>query len=188
MKTARGEKTGERPEDVSIEQRHRMIAEAAYLRAERRGFKGGDPLEDWLAAEAEIDEVLGNAVSEKEKRDLPSDEGIRRELINFFTGIRDTVDVETFKQAIDRAVREVKDAPGMTKETVNRVAETVKQELANTVRKVGPGWEAVSEKTFDFIEDWRKRSSTFFSHTSKAAGDRLKRLRKKNGGPPSHTE
>ncbi len=27
------------------------IAEAAYYRAERRGFVGGDPVEDWLAAE-----------------------------------------------------------------------------------------------------------------------------------------
>ncbi len=30
------------------------IAEAAYYRAERRGFQGGCPIEDWLAAEREI--------------------------------------------------------------------------------------------------------------------------------------
>ena len=30
-----------------------MIQEAAYFRAERRGFVGGDPVADWLAAEAE---------------------------------------------------------------------------------------------------------------------------------------
>lgn len=35
-----------------------MIAEAAYLRAEKRGFAGGDPVEDWLTAEREIDKVL----------------------------------------------------------------------------------------------------------------------------------
>jgi hypothetical protein len=35
-------------------ERERMIAEAAYFRAERRGFSGGDPLTDWLEAEAEI--------------------------------------------------------------------------------------------------------------------------------------
>jgi len=40
---------------LSAEERYRMIAEAAYFRAEARGFQGGDPLEDWLAAEAEID-------------------------------------------------------------------------------------------------------------------------------------
>jgi hypothetical protein len=31
-----------------------MIAEAAYYRAERRGFAPGFELEDWLAAEREI--------------------------------------------------------------------------------------------------------------------------------------
>lgn len=38
--------------------RHEMIATAAYLRAEQRGFCGGDSLDDWLAAEAEVDERL----------------------------------------------------------------------------------------------------------------------------------
>lgn len=35
-----------------------MIEEAAYYRAEKRGFRGGDPVADWLAAEAEIDALL----------------------------------------------------------------------------------------------------------------------------------
>lgn len=37
---------------------HRRIAEAAYLRAERRGFTGGSPLEDWLAAEEAVRHTL----------------------------------------------------------------------------------------------------------------------------------
>lgn len=44
---------------VTAEQRRQMIAEAAYLRAEQRGFDGGDPLRDWLEAEAEVDARLG---------------------------------------------------------------------------------------------------------------------------------
>lgn len=44
--------------DVSPEQRHQMIAELAYLRAEKRGFQGGDPLVDWVEAEREIDREL----------------------------------------------------------------------------------------------------------------------------------
>jgi Protein of unknown function (DUF2934) len=34
-----------------------MVAEAAYFRAQRRGF-GGDPARDWVEAEAEIDAML----------------------------------------------------------------------------------------------------------------------------------
>lgn len=38
--------------------RQRMIEEAAYYFAEKRNFNGGDPVEDWLAAEADIDAML----------------------------------------------------------------------------------------------------------------------------------
>jgi hypothetical protein len=37
-----------------------MISIAAYYRAAQRGFSGGDPMADWLAAEAEIDALIGN--------------------------------------------------------------------------------------------------------------------------------
>jgi len=40
--------------------REGMISVAAYFRAEHRGFWDGDPLADWLAAEAEIDATLNN--------------------------------------------------------------------------------------------------------------------------------
>lgn len=43
---------------VSAEQRHAMIAEQAYLRAEARGFQGGDPVEDWLDSERHVDTLL----------------------------------------------------------------------------------------------------------------------------------
>jgi len=43
---------------VSAEERHAMIARAAYLRSERRGFAPGSEAEDWLAAEKEIDARL----------------------------------------------------------------------------------------------------------------------------------
>jgi hypothetical protein len=43
---------------VSADERRRLIAENAYLRAERRGFVPGHETEDWLAAEAEVDALL----------------------------------------------------------------------------------------------------------------------------------
>ena len=39
--------------------REQMIAEAAYYLAERRAFEPGHELEDWYAAERDIDESLG---------------------------------------------------------------------------------------------------------------------------------
>ncbi|HVN43886.1 MAG TPA: DUF2934 domain-containing protein [Steroidobacteraceae bacterium] len=43
---------------LTPEARHALIAEAAYLRAERRGFAPGHETDDWLAAEAEVDALL----------------------------------------------------------------------------------------------------------------------------------
>ncbi len=45
-------------------ERERMIAEAAYFRAERRGFSGGDSVTDWLAAEKEVDHRLRQPAAE----------------------------------------------------------------------------------------------------------------------------
>ena len=44
--------------DVTPEERYDMVATAAYYRAECRGFAEGRDHDDWLAAEAEIDQRL----------------------------------------------------------------------------------------------------------------------------------
>ncbi len=43
---------------ISLDQQRYLIAEAAYFRAEHRGFQGGCPVEDWLEAEQEINRRL----------------------------------------------------------------------------------------------------------------------------------
>ena len=40
------------------ESREARIAESAYWRAERRGFTAGQELDDWLAAEKEVDDDI----------------------------------------------------------------------------------------------------------------------------------
>lgn len=45
---------------LSPEERLRYIAEAAYYRAEKRGFAPGGELDDWLEAEAEVDGRLSH--------------------------------------------------------------------------------------------------------------------------------
>ena len=47
---------------VPAEQRRNYIEVAAYHIAERRGFAAGDPLEDWVRAEAEIDRLLAKGL------------------------------------------------------------------------------------------------------------------------------
>jgi hypothetical protein len=46
---------------VDPERRAALIAEAAFFRAEKRGFAPGHEVEDWLAAESEVDAKLMHA-------------------------------------------------------------------------------------------------------------------------------
>jgi hypothetical protein len=46
---------------VLPEARYRMVAQAAYFIAERRGFAGGDPVQDWLLAERQVEALLAEA-------------------------------------------------------------------------------------------------------------------------------
>lgn len=47
-----------------LDLRHAMTAEAAYYLAERRGFEPGHELEDWLGAEAQIQQLWTRALEE----------------------------------------------------------------------------------------------------------------------------
>lgn len=60
---------GARAAAITAERRHQMIAIAAYYRAERRAFRDGDALADWLEAEAEIDHILEQPPLMSEKQE-----------------------------------------------------------------------------------------------------------------------
>ena len=47
-----------RPPEVPPCMRQDMIEQAAYFRAEQRGFEPGHELDDWLAAEREVDTLI----------------------------------------------------------------------------------------------------------------------------------
>jgi hypothetical protein len=47
-----------RTSQVSDNARRVLIAEAAYFRSQKRGAQAGNPTDDWLAAEAEVDARL----------------------------------------------------------------------------------------------------------------------------------
>ena len=50
--------TGNGGSSIDETQRREMIATAAFLRAERRGFSSGQEVDDWLSAEEEVDQWI----------------------------------------------------------------------------------------------------------------------------------
>ena len=45
----------------NLDNRLAIIAEAAYYKSEKRGFQIGHDIEDWLEAESEIAEIMGDS-------------------------------------------------------------------------------------------------------------------------------
>jgi hypothetical protein len=66
-------KTATPPDDsaISPQERHQLISEAAYYRAQQRGFTGGDPIQDWLEAEMEVSVRFRAVVPREEDAVLP---------------------------------------------------------------------------------------------------------------------
>lgn len=50
---------GDSGTEFSDEELHQLVAQAAYRRAEQRGFTPGHELDDWLEAETDIRQALG---------------------------------------------------------------------------------------------------------------------------------
>ncbi|MBK1650083.1 DUF2934 domain-containing protein [Rhabdochromatium marinum] len=62
------------------EQRHRMIATAAYYLAERRDFRPGQAERDWMLAEQQIDRMLAERRQAGQSPDTLRDIDIRNAL------------------------------------------------------------------------------------------------------------
>jgi hypothetical protein len=54
------------PEDEAA-QREALIARTAYARAEHRGFKPGHAVDDWLAAEKEVCDLIAGSQPHESK-------------------------------------------------------------------------------------------------------------------------
>ncbi len=59
---------GAHQQDIGPEERARMVAEAAYYRAQRRGFQQGDQTTDWYEAEKEVEVILSRPPQKVDKK------------------------------------------------------------------------------------------------------------------------
>jgi hypothetical protein len=156
---------------LSRPERERMIAEAAYFRALARGFQGGDPIDDWLAAEREINRLLPSP--QQQKQELAAYEKLRQGVGKILSETRETLSADTIRQALVQAKTQLKSLGEHTADTVDRVAASVERDMVNAAQRMGPKWEAFSEKTADLFHVWRDRGGQFLGRASAAAGEWL---------------
>ncbi|HZD52703.1 MAG TPA: DUF2934 domain-containing protein [Woeseiaceae bacterium] len=135
---------------VTEPQRLQMVAEAAYFRAERRGFNGGDAVADWLEAEAEIDRRLRErahqGLLEKLDERLTLSDGrlraFKRKVSRMKKETREQweQDVEKLAKLQDRLRKKVewmRAQDGRAGEKVERQAEKIWAEMSDIVERVG---------------------------------------------------
>ncbi len=176
---AQGREAGATPaEAVTTEERRRIIAEAAYFRAERRGFRGGDPLEDWLAAEAEVERMLDTGRGQREE-ELSAYKKVYGRVRHRLEKAQGRIHAETLKKALEHATAEVKEAGEHAASTVNKVARAVRKDMASAADRLGPRWEQLSEKTSGVFAVWRDRSTKFLEQAAEGTRDWLKGMRGK---------
>jgi hypothetical protein len=170
----------------SPEERRRMIAEAAYFRAKKRGFVGGDPVEDWTAAEREVDKVLGTETPVQKETELAAYQKMRQEVMRILRSARAPVSANTIRQSLDKAARDLKGLEEYSSDTVNKATDAVRREIASTVEKLGSKWETLSERSADLFEVWRDRGKDFLDQASTAASEWLEQFRHKKGSLEYH--
>jgi gas vesicle protein len=158
---------------LSPEERRKRIAELAYYRAEQRGFAGGDPVQDWLAAEAELDKELES----DQEQELAAYKMLRQRVRKILSGARDTINADTIRHAIDKASMQLKDVGEYTSETVNKVAHSLRKDLAATAERIGPQLENVTKRAADLFQVWRDRGGEFLSEASKAVNEWRENIR-----------
>jgi len=158
---------------VSAEERQRLIAEAAYLRAAARGFEGGDPVQDWLAAEREIARLLPSP--QQQKQELAAYEKLRAQVRHLLAETRDTLSADTVRNTLEQAVAQLRQLGEHTADAIDKAAAAVERDLAGAAQRIGPKWEAFSEKTADLFEAWRDRGRQSLTDATTALADWLQR-------------
>lgn len=173
---------------VSGAERWRMIAEAAYYRARARGFQGGNPGEDWRAAEAEIDRRLAEGRDREPQSARREDEQgayqrLREELQRRLAGIRGTVDAKAVQDAFERATVQVRRAGDYAGTTVGRAAERLKKEMRQTAATMGPRWQEFSGRAAGVFSVWRDRGAEFLARAASGVADWLNRTGARGEAP-----
>jgi predicted RNA-binding Zn-ribbon protein involved in translation (DUF1610 family) len=150
-----------------------MIAEAADYIAARRGFNGGDPTSDWLAAEREINHLLPSPA--QQKTELAAYEKLRSELNSMLSAMRGTVTADHLRSAYDVSMGKITDAGGHAADVLTRAGEMIKKDIAIAAMQMGPGWKKFSAQTADIFSVWADRGSAFLGSAEKAVGEWLQK-------------
>jgi len=154
---------------LSTDERQKMIAEAAYYRAMMRGFQNGDPKDDWLAAEREINRLLPSPA--QQKQELAAYKKLRTSVQKLLADTKDTLNADTIRHAIDESRARLREAGEHTVDNIDKALASIEKEMISAGQHIGARLENFSERGADVFSIWRDRGSQFLGRAASAVGD-----------------
>lgn len=151
---------------VSDEERRHMIEEAAYFRAQKRGSDGGDPIDDWLAAEREINRLLPSPA--QQKRELAAYQKLRADVEKLLADTKDTLSADTIRLALVSARNRLTELGEHTADNIDKAIATIEKEMLDASHRMGARLENYSERTADVFYIWRDRGNRFLEQAAEA--------------------
>ncbi len=154
--------------EVSEEERARMISAGAWFRAKERAFGPGDPVEDWLQAEAEVDSSVQLVTTERRWAEAEADRHLRWSVGDRFSGNTPT-DTAAILSAIDAIEQQMADSGNYDPLVVAKVARTFRKDVASWANEHR---EQSEEKTL-LLGKWQERGRVLL-HNARLSVDDLR--------------
>jgi hypothetical protein len=164
---------------LTNEEKHNIIAEAAFLKSRQRDFPG-DPLADWLRAEAELDDALA-AYCRSEDAEQASTvyRRMRAEVRRVLEKADETVNAETIRQALAKVAADLRKTGDIIPESVERASKAVKQEIDDAVSRLGHNWDSFRIKQNELLAGWKDKGTDTWHRTNQSFHQWLARWRSK---------
>lgn len=109
----------------------------------------------------------------QQQRELAAFERIYTAAKKRLAELGDKINAASFRSAMDKAVDELKEAGDYSAQTIKRVTQALKKDIASTAEKYGPNWGKFKNRSHHLFDIWRDRSTIFIGHAASAAGEWL---------------
>jgi hypothetical protein len=141
-----------------------MIAQAAYDRYEKRGRAGGDPDEDWLVAEAEVEKHLRDSCQTKpQTQGHAAYQRMRSEIRKIFTPSQGKINADSMRPPFDKLTQKLREMGEFVPGTFENVGKRTKREIDATGAKLGHRLEDFRLKRTQFLQDTSKNLKNWMS-------------------------
>lgn len=155
---------------LTADEKNRMIAQAAYYRYEKRGRTGGYSVEDWLAAEEEVEKHLRDSCQPKpQTQALAAYRRMRSEIRKLFAPSQEKINAETIRPSFDKITKKIRELKEFVPGTFENVGNKTRREIDATGAKLGHR-----------LEEFRVRRTQFLHDTSKNFKNWMSRQRSKD--------